>query len=275
MAEPTFLVDRKGLAQILARRGKEFIVTELLQNAWDEPGVREVRVNFDQADGRATLNVTDDAPEGFSDLSHAYTLFAASRKKGNVEQRGRFNLGEKLVIAICDRVLVTTTKGTIVFDEAGRTHHKDRTKRGSTLACELRMNKPEADALRVLVHLCIPPLGIATFFNDEVLRYRKALTHFVATLPTEKADEEGYLKPTARQTKVYVYEPLPNERAMLYEMGIPVVETNDTYHIDVMQKVPLNSDRDNVTPSYLQKVRTAVLNEMAATLSPEAATASA
>lgn len=52
----------------------------------------------------------------------------------------------------------------------------------------------------------------------------------------------------------------PGETAFLYELGILVVETGDTYHIDVQQKVPLNMDRDNVTPAYLGKIRTLVLN---------------
>ena len=43
-------------------------------------------------------------------------------------------------------------------------------------------------------------------------------------------------------------------------MGIPVVETGDRYHVDVQQKVPLNMDRDNVTPAYLRAIRVAVLN---------------
>jgi hypothetical protein len=272
MAEPTFLVDKKGLAKILGRRGKEFIITELLQNAWDEKGVTEVRVDFEQANGRAVLSVLDDAPEGFADLTHAYTLFAESKKKDNPEQRGRFNLGEKLVIAICDRVQVATTKGTIVFDEAGRTHNKERTQRGSVLRCELRMNKDEAADLENLAMDCIPPENIATFFNGHKIQPRPRLRTITATLPTEKADAEGYLKPTARQTELRLYTPLPGEVALLYEMGIPVVETGDTYHVDVQQKVPLNSDRDNVTPSYLQKVRVAVLNATAETLTPENAT---
>ena len=45
-------------------------------------------------------------------------------------------------------------------------------------------------------------------------------------------------------------------------MGIPVVETGDRYHVDVQQKVPLNMDRDNVTPAYLRTIRVAVLNAL-------------
>jgi hypothetical protein len=59
---------------------------------------------------------------------------------------------------------------------------------------------------------------------------------------------------------VSIYEPLPGEVSSLYEMGLPIVETGDRWHVSVCQKVPLNRDRDNVRPAYLQAVRVAVLN---------------
>jgi hypothetical protein len=62
---------------------------------------------------KALLVVQDDAPEGFRDLTHAFTLFAESAKKTNPEQRGRFNLGEKLVLAMCDEVTIRTTKAAV------------------------------------------------------------------------------------------------------------------------------------------------------------------
>jgi hypothetical protein len=74
------------------------------------------------------------------------------------------------------------------------------------------------------------------------------------------ADEEGVLRDTVRKTVVKLYDVRDGEVAHLYEMGIPVVETGDTYHVDVQQKVPLNMDRDNVTPGYLRKLRGQVLN---------------
>lgn len=274
MTNSIFEVDRKGLAKILARRGKAFAVLELIQNAWDEDGVTEVHVGFSQKEGKAHLFVSDDAPEGFADLSHAYTLFAESQKKGNPEQRGRFNLGEKLVIAICDRFQVTTTKGTIVFDEAGRTHLKERIERGSMLSCEMRMNKQEATELEQLVASVIPPKQIRTTFNGQDLQQREPIETITVSLPTEIADEDGYLKGTRRKTTVNVYEPLADEKATIYEMGIPVVETGDAYHLDVQQKVPLNADRDNVRPAYLQELRTAVLNKMASRLDAEQSTKS-
>ena len=59
-----------------------------------------------------------------------------------------------------------------------------------------------------------------------------------------------------------VYEALPGRMPSLYEMGLPIVETGDKWHVDVGQKVPLNRDRNNVKPAYLRAVRTLVLNDM-------------
>src|ERR1041385_905392 len=92
-----FEVDKDGLARVLERKGKEFALFELIQNAWDEPGVSKVNVTLEYLGwNKSRLVVEDDAPEGFRDLSHAFTFFADSTKKTNPEQRGRFNLGEKL-----------------------------------------------------------------------------------------------------------------------------------------------------------------------------------
>ena len=97
--QPHFLVDKKGLAKLLERRGKAFILHELLQNAWDENTTRvDVTAEW-LGDRTVRVTVVDDKPEGFADLTHAYTLFAESAKKTDPTKRGRFNLGEKLVIA--------------------------------------------------------------------------------------------------------------------------------------------------------------------------------
>lgn len=278
MNKPAFEVDKKGLAKILARRGKHFAVLELIQNAFDED-VREVKVHLDSSDtrGRWRLVVEDDCPTGFADLSHAYTLFAESKKKNNPEQRGRFNLGEKLVIALCEHATIVTTTGAVEWNGKGRRSLRRRTEKGSVFDGEMRMTNDEAAETVKAIKSVIVPHGIhlALYVNrDRVeLEHHLRLTIFSETLPTERADEEGYLRPTKRKTAIEVYEVDDGEVATLYEMGIPVVETGDTWHINVLQKVPLNSDRDNVTPSYLKKLRTFVLNEMSDELPEEAATA--
>jgi hypothetical protein len=270
-----FSVDTAGLAKLQARRGKQFIIFELVQNAWDQ-NVTRVEITLTKQPGArdALLRVEDDDPEGFSNLTHSFTLFANSDKKSNVQQRGRFNLGEKLVIAMCRKAEILTTTGGVKFDETGRhTLHRKR-ERGSVFEGQIKLTNDELEECRDAVIKLIPPDGIITTFNGAPLPARQPLTIFTAPLLTEISDEEGNLKRTTRRTDVHVFELREGEVGWLYELGIPVVETGDDYHCDVQQKVPLNFDRDNVTPSYLKTLRVQMLNALHDRLDPDKANAS-
>jgi len=94
---------------------------------------------------------------------------------------------------------------------------------------------------------------------------------FEAVLDTVLANEDGELRRTQRKTKVRLYEPLAGESAMLYDVGIPVVETGDRCHADVQQKVPLNMERDKITPAHRRELRVEVLNAMSGRLEAEEA----
>ena len=271
--QPHFLVDKQGLAKLLERRGKAFILFELLQNAWDED-TRRVEATVEWlGDQSVRITVEDDNPEGFADLTHAYTLFADSAKKNDPEKRGRFNLGEKLVIAVSKSARITTTKGTVEFDREGRTHRRRAREAGSEFRGTFSMKRAEYDEMIAAARTLLRPANVETIINGIPLDFRSALASTEASLPTEFADDEGNLRPTSRNTTLRIVEVLPGETPMLYEMGIPVVETNQTWHVDIGQKVPLNADRDNVTPGYMRLVNVLVANKMASKLDAEAASA--
>src|ERR1700761_3704840 len=118
MSRQWFDVDRAGLGKQAEQQSKGRLGGALGPNAPHEAGVTQIAVPLAPVPGRplAELTVEDDAPEGFRDLAHAYTLFADSYKRANPEQRGQFNLGEKMVLAVCERASISTTKGTVVFD---------------------------------------------------------------------------------------------------------------------------------------------------------------
>jgi hypothetical protein len=261
MTKPWLEIDRKGLSKLLEGRPKSFVVNELVSNAWDE-ATREVKVTVARATDRGyvTIYVEDDNPAGFADLAHAYTLFAESRKKTNAQQRGRFNLGEKLVLALARTAWIETTTGAIEFGKDGRRELKATRSFGSLVMVEIKATQAEMDEIIAFAGRLIPPPGIKTTINGEVLAERTPITWFETTLPTVIGDEEGVLRRSERKTLVRVFEPRPGEVASIYELGIPVVETGDRFHVDVQQKVPLNSDRDNVTPGFLRAVRVAILN---------------
>lgn len=275
---PAFVVDKKGLAKLLERKGKSFAVIELIQNAWDED-TGQVDVVLERAGvffepDTWKLVVEDDNPEGFKNLAHAYTLFAESAKKDDATKRGRFNLGEKLVIALCEVAEVATTKGTVTFTGDSRMMTKTKRKAGSVFTGYLKLSDGDVAEIKRVVSTLLPPHGIVTTFNLQDIEPREPLRAFEVSLRTELADADGRLKPTTRKTTVEVYKPAKGETPGIYEMGIPVVDTGDRFHINVMQKVPLPTDRDNVPPAYLRDLRVAVLNHCYDLLSPEDAKAS-
>ena len=258
-------VDTKGLAMLVARNGINWIGAELLQNAWDQE-VTRVDVTVESAGrNRGRIVVSDDDPGGFLDLSHAYTVFAESTKKGNPEQRGRFNLGEKLLVAYCvetgGSVQILTTTGGYEFSKAGgRKRLRRKTDAGSRVTAEFRAAQTALSDMVSHMLTFMAPRGFPTYINGERLPQREPIATVEEALPTLGVNADGDLYATRRRTTVEIHRSPEGVQAMIYEMGIPVVENPTSYAIDVQQKVPLNMERDSVTPSYSRKVCALVLN---------------
>jgi hypothetical protein len=260
---PWLLLERGKLPKQAEQHGKGRLTGELVQNALDEAGVTQIAVSLALVPGRplADLTVEDDAPEGFRDLSHAYTLFAESYKRANPDQRGRYNIGEKFVLAICERASISTTKGTVLFTDEGRIEKPwQKRERGSVFQGRIKLTREEYPEVCDYLRSLLLPDSVVVTFNGDRLLPRKPLRTFEASLETLVADDQGVMRPRQRKTQVSIFEALPGEVPGLYEMGLPVVETGDKWHVSIAQKMPLNRDRDNVKPAYLQAVRVVVLN---------------
>jgi len=273
--------DRRGLEKIARRRGLTYVLLELLQNAWDTVA-KEVNVTFEPVEGRPLCDVTvaDDDPDGFVDLSHAWTLFAESAKKGDPQKRGRFNFGEKLVLAVCESAEIVSTKGCVRFDENGRNVGRRRTDKGSVFRGRVKMTREELAEIRDAAQRLISPPGVSTTVDGVSLKTRTPIKSFKASLPTDVADPDGYLQSRQRETSVDVHvasrsneDGSPN--GWLYEMGIPVCPTGDQWDVDIAQKVPVNLERNSVSDAYLRTIRVFILNETYADLRPEDATSTA
>lgn len=264
VAKDWFEVSKKGLAKLVERRGKASLVLELIQNAFDEKS-KDVAVVLTRPEGGRALivSVTDDNPDGFKDLAHAYTLFAESTKLKDPEKRGRFNLGEKLFLAYCTEAEIRTTTGAFYFDEDGRhVRPSKKTKNGSIVEGRFPCTEGEYEEIRVQCQNVIPPEGVDFWVNGFKMSRPTPLQRFHWSLQTEYADEMGVLRRTMRLTEVEVFPPLLGEPGLLFEMGIPVVTLDMPYRVNVMQRVPLNMERDNVTPAYAKAIHVAVLNHM-------------
>lgn len=253
-----FAVDKAGLAALTARRGKSFVLAELLSNAWDAPEVTRVSAAIGRGGvrGEAEIRVEDDSPDGFSDMAHAFTLFADTAKRANPTQRGRFNLGEKLTLALASTARIQSTRGTVEFGPTGRHASRRRRAAGSEIVLTLRMTATEIEDAIAHAMTFIPP--IETTINGVRIPDRAPLATLQARLPTELMGEDGAMRRMERTAEIAVYRAVRGE-GWLYELGVPVCATGDTFDVDVRQKVPVSLERESVSDAYLRRARAAVL----------------
>lgn len=271
-----FDVDKAGLAALLERRGKSFVIFELIQNCFDA-SAKNVSVTLTPTNGvpQAQLVVEDDG-EGFADLSEAFTLFSKSRRGNDSTKRGRFNLGEKLVIALCSCVEITSTCGSIQFDSGGRRKLPSRKRdSGTQFDATMKITRDELTEFSEQVREIICPAGVSLIFNGERIERPKVIASFRAKLQTEIDDGDG-LRKTTREASVEAFEPLTYGdecTGQVLEMGIPIQRLSCPWRLNVSQKVPMGFDRDAITDSFRRALQVAAVNAMANTLDKESAAA--
>jgi hypothetical protein len=268
-----FEVDRKGLAALVEGDGPERFAFELVQNAWDE-NVQVVKIEICSAGhGRTKLTAEDDSPDGWHRLSDAWTMFAPSYKRDHPDKRGRFDVGEKFVAAVAISTDIETTGGQVVFDEDGerKVYPRRKRERGTKVTVIMPWGKERREEALAGLWKLIPPPGVTTLINGKELPHRDPLEEGEFPLLTVLNDTDGAFRTTTRKTMVSVYETIEGETGTLYELGIPVVETGDSWNVSIGQKVPLTLDRSNVRPAFLKRVRGHVLNLMADRVTPDEA----
>jgi len=255
-----FEVDREGLKQLQGSKCKSFILRELIQNAWDEQ-CTECSVEMSWCRGAAVIVVRDNSPEGFKSLTDAFTLFAATLKRENVKQRGRFNLGEKQVLALCKQAVIETTKGTVIFNSDGtREIRRKASSSGSSVSLNVAVSREEYEKMLDEVKTYLPPESIKFVVNGEVIAYSQPEKVIRARLQTEMVDVEGLYRRQTHDTEVRILN--AKGKARLYELGLPVCDIDCQYDLDVQQKVPLSMDRETVPLKFLESLYAQVLNNM-------------
>lgn len=260
-----FSVSRAGLRELQAGKPKHFVARELIQNAWDE-AVDKVHFDATWENGVVCLDIEDDSPEGFKDLRDAFTLFAPTYKRAEPEKRGRFNIGEKQVLAVCEEARIRTTKGGLVFDRQGRRSIESGRDSGSQIVVWVKMTKAEFNEMLDMVKTYLVPKGIDFTVNGEAISFREPHKRISVALATEILDGDS-VRRTIRKTAVHIHKTI--NKAKLYEMGIPVTEIDCEYDLDVQQKVPLSTDRDTVSQGYLVALYAEVLNAVCEEIRPE------
>lgn len=260
-----FEVDKAGLAATLERRGKSFAIFELVQNAWDA-GATEVDISLTPIGNcpYAALRVEDNSAAGWPDLRDAFTMFKQSKNGSDPLKRGRFCLGEKLVIAICRKVRISTTDGTVVFDDVGRRCSTEHRERGTLFEGEIRMTREEFSIVHLEAKSLIPPSGTTLIFNNEAIERPMIIKRFEAKLPTEFAGPDGLLRRTVRTATVEAFDTAGGDglHGGIWEMGIPVVDNDWPWTLNVQQKIPLGMERDSVPEGFRRALQVAAVNNL-------------
>ena len=262
-----FEVDKKGLQQVQSEKDKFFIIKELVSNSFDEDITMCNLWVHKTTQYQSYISCLDNSKDGFRDLKDSYTMFAPSYKKGIVEKRGRFNVGEKFALAMFKYAHIKSTTGSVKFlDDGSRKRSSIRTVEGTEFYGELKLSWDEIRELKDKARTIIPPVGVKYSVNNEIINRPHTYKFFTENLPTVVSDDEGNLVRSSRNTNIELFK---TDKHFIYEMGIPVVETDIGFSINVDQKIPLNKDRDNVSPSYLKKLKTYVLNHTSSELTEE------
>jgi hypothetical protein len=120
------------------------------------------------------------------------------------------------------------------------------------------MKESDYNEMLKFIENYLPPKGIVFEVNGKQINYIKPFFIAEDTLPTQN-EIGGQLRDTQRKTEIHIHK---RDINFLYEMGIPIVEIDCPYSIDVQQKVPMSVDRESVKPSYLKQVFAIVLNRV-------------
>ncbi|GAI59689.1 unnamed protein product, partial [marine sediment metagenome] len=164
---------------------------------------------------------------------------------------------EKQVLSLCDEAKIKTTKGTVIFNKAGRKISRIKLEKGSKIIISFKANKSDFDEMLSVVKKYLVPKNIDFYVNGEKITYRQPYKVITASLLTEN-EVNGIFKRVQRKTDIHILK--SNGEAMLYEMGLPVTSIDCQFDIDVQQKVPLAIDRDTVPVPYLKALFAEVLN---------------
>ena len=263
-AQERFAVSADGLRQLNADRDPWSLVKELIQNAWDEaPEATICDVAIEHTGrNRTTIAVEDDGP-GFAEISHAWTLMADTPKRSDPTKRGRFNLGEKEIVAVALSASIETAGTTVVFPaEGGRRTERNRRKRGTKVTVLMPWNAKQAEDLALKLRR-FRPTDCRLVVNGEEVPRREPIGTREATLRTVVQHGPGQpVTDTRRKTRIDILEQADKKAGWIYEMGIPIQASRMPYDIDIGQKVPMPPNRNTVSPGYLQDVMAETLNAM-------------
>ena len=274
-------ISTAGFAALNQSRPQEHLVKELVQNALDavEESSGTVEVAYHH-DGRDFVVACRDTGTGIADLS-ALRVVYLTFKLDSHRKRGRFGRGFKEILSVAQSAKIRSGTGEIHFlEEQGLQITREVLARSPIKGTSIKMTFDwPADLIakfdpyfsRFLV-----PDNVTLLLNGRALPHRHVVHEIDATLTTEVYNPESqtWRKPR-RKTRIQLVAARADETAFIYEMGIPVAAAEWTvpFHANVLQRVPMNPNRDALASGYAKRLHQACLQTLLPALDPNEATA--
>ena len=272
-----FEVDTEGLREVIGGTEPWRHAIELVANVFDEyRGYSEGRVKPTfcsvtlTKEGRnpAVLTVTDNGA-GFDEVSDVWTFFRTTAKRSTADVSGRFNAGEKQLLAVATEAEILTGRHTVTFKDGKRKHvaHKTAKHAGTKVTVLLRWNFADYETALLQLKSVLPPQGLEYVVNGERIALPKLRATTRVSLPTvllANVDGTNALRNSWRKTTVDVFEADVTEPT-LYELGVPVckLEHEFPFSLNVNQKIPVPISRDVVSKTYIERLIGSVLQSTA------------
>jgi len=269
-----FEVDRRGYSDLMKGRELWRLLLEPVSNAFDADA-KNVSVTIGrEARSPFVEFVCEDDGEGFTNIRLAYTFYANTDRRTNPCKRGRFTVGEKAFLSICEEGMIETGDKRVTFDDKGRHPGTLRNPRvGSLIRAVVKLDLAEEKLVSEKLKDIIVPDGVRLTINTVPVVQRDTYKSFRAVLDSPIRVPSGSLRIRARETEVRLYIPQDStgtpQVAYLYELGIPVQPLECPYHVNIMQKIPLAQERDMVSDKFLRGIYAEVLNAVVDELAPE------
>lgn len=261
-----FDIDTEGFKVQMSEMEPYRLVQEIIANSFDETSVSKIDCWLEHDGSMLTMSVHDNG-KGFRSIKDVFTLFRNSYKRKNVQQRGRFNLGEKEVMAVAFDGFIRSRNWKVEFyDNKRRETTGLEDNKGTTVEARFVWNSNQIETIKKELQKLIVPNKQILNVNGYPVEKKEIARTIKGELWTITEDKES-LKMVRRllETKVDVYEKEEDEVAWIFEMGIPVQKLERNlkvqWHIDVQQKIPLEIKRDVVSDSYLVDIYALLANK--------------
>lgn len=266
-----FEVDVAGLAELEGGDSSHRLAYEPVANVFDEfrgydadrrkPSYCAVTLAHSANPRGVMLTVADDGA-GFQNERDIWTLFGSTAKRGAAGVAGRFNAGDKQLIAVARQATVKTNAVTVTFADGKRevTRHRSQIVSGTIVEALMPWSLQDMAEIRESLKRILPPEGLTYSVDGETVVAPVARCIVNVTLPTVLLTD-GVLRNTTRKTAVRV---IKCDKPTLFELGVPVCDLSEIgfpWSLDVQQKVPVPMSRNTVSPQYLFRLIGSVIEQ--------------